>query len=200
MLKKQFSFLAIISALIFSLVFVPIDSASAQADGTYNNVRYEVKQSGSNNTSIADGYFSKPAKVTVSGGTKTVQITLTGADMIKSLSVNGAPVTVVSDSGKTRVVKFNVSGDLYSRIPMKMHIVVPDMYDTTHTADLLITDLGSSSSGSSSTATSTSLGNGDKNADNPKTSDNSPIVLYSLLLVGAVGALVLVRKLRPTSN
>lgn len=199
MLKRRFTFLAIISALIFSLVFVPIDSASAQIpDGTHN-VSYEVKESGSNNTSIADGYFSKPAKLTVSGGTTTVQITLTGAEMIKSLSVQGTPVTVVSDSGDTRVVKFNVSGDLTKRIPMSMHIVVPDQpalpggYDKTHTADLVLSGLPSG-------ANNDGGGSGPKDADNPKTSDDSPIVLYAILLAGAAGALVLVRKLRPTSN
>lgn len=194
MMKRQFSLLAVISALIFSLVFVPIDTASAEiADGTYK-VQYEVKQSNSKNTSIADGYFSKPATLTVNGGTKTIQITLTGADMIKSLSVQGSPVTVVSDSGDTRVVKFNVSGDLSNRIPMSMHIVVPDLYDTTHSADLVL-NVNSISGGSSS-----SSGSGDKVVDNPKTSDDSPIVLYAILLVSAAGALVLVRKLRPTSN
>lgn len=202
MLKRRFSLLAVISAIILSLVFIPVDSASAQiADGTYT-ISYEVKQNGSNNTSIADGYFSKPATLTVSGGTKTVQITLTGAEMIKSLSVQGAPVSVVSDSGSTRVVKFNVSGDLSNRVPMSMHIVVPDQpampggYDSTHKADAVfnvnsLSPLGGSGSGSSDDG---------KVVQNPKTSDESPIVLYAILLVGAAGALVLVRKLRPTSN
>src|SRR5690625_4923861 len=118
---KRKNYLFIVFALILSLVFIPVDSASAAiADGTYD-VSYEVKQAGSNNTSIADGYFSKPAKVTVSGGKATVQITLTGAEMIKSLSVQGTPVSVVSDNGSTRVVKFNVSGNLSNKIPMRMH-------------------------------------------------------------------------------
>lgn len=209
MMKSKFSVLAVISALVLALAFVPVDSASAEiADGTYK-IQYEVKQSGSNNTSIADGYFSKPATLTVSGGKKTIQITLTGAEMIKSLSVQGTPVTVVSDSGSTRVVKFNVSGDLSQRIPMSMHIVVPksdtfEGYDTTHGADLVlkvdsIASAGGSGSGSASGSDSGS-GSGDKVVDNPKTSDDSPIVLYAILLAGAAGALVLVRKLRPAGN
>jgi len=204
-LRKQFVLLSVIAVLILSLVFVPVDSASAQiADGTYN-ISYEVKQDGSNNTSIADGYFTKPAKLTVNGGTKTVQITLTGAEMIKSLSVQGSPVSVVSDSGSTRVVKFNVSGDLSNRIPMNMHIVVPDQpsmpggYDSSHKADAVfnldsLVKVGGSSSGEANTS------GGDKVVENPKTSDDSPVVLYVVLLLGAAGALVFVRKFRPTSN
>lgn len=209
MVKRRQSLLWLVFALVLSFVVLPIDSASAAiADGTYK-VQYEVKKSGSNSTSIADGYFSKPATVTVSGGKATVQITLTGAEMIKSLSVQGTPVTVVSDSGSTRVVKFNVSGDLSKRIPMSMHIVVPksdtfEGYDTTHGADLVlkvdsIASAGGSGSGSASGSDSGS-GSGDKVVDNPKTSDDSPIVLYAILLAGAAGALVLVRKLRPAGN
>lgn len=200
MVKRRQSLLWLVFALVLSFVVLPIDSASAAiADGTYK-VQYEVKKSGSNSTSIADGYFSKPATVTVSGGKATVQITLTGAEMIKSLSVQGTPVTVVSDSGSTRVVKFNVSGDLSKRIPMSMHIVVPDMYDTTHSADLVMNVSGlGSAGGSSSGSGGTSSGDG-KVVENPRTSDESPIALYVMLLAGAAGAFILVRKLRPAGN
>lgn len=199
-MKRRQSLLWLVFALVLSFVVLPIDSASAAiADGTYK-VQYEVKKSGSNSTSIADGYFSKPATVTVSGGKATVQITLTGAEMIKSLSVQGTPVTVVSDSGSTRVVKFNVSGDLSKRIPMSMHIVVPDMYDTTHSADLVMNVSGlGSAGGSSSGSGGTSIGDG-KVVENPRTSDESPIALYVMLLAGAAGAFILVRKLRPAGN
>src|SRR5699024_12437561 len=88
-LTKRFSVFAIITALVLSLVFLPVDSASAQiADGTYD-VSYEMKEAGNNNTSIADGYFQKQEKVTVSGGTATVQFTVTTASMGKTLSTDG---------------------------------------------------------------------------------------------------------------
>lgn len=129
---SQFTILATV-ALILSLILLPNNSALAAGfeDGTYQ-INYEVKEDGSNNTSIADGYFKKPAKLTVQNGVQTVQITLTSSDMIKSLSVGGSPVDVVSDSGDTRVVKFTAKN--LSKVNMNMHIVVPDLYDREHKA------------------------------------------------------------------
>src|SRR5699024_9345653 len=118
--------------LVFSLIALPSNNVlAAFEDGTYQ-INYEVKEDGSNNTSIADGYFKKPAKLTVQNGVQTVQITLTESDMIKSLSVGGSPVDVVSDGDNTRVVKFTAK-DL-SKVNMDMHIVVPDLYDREHRA------------------------------------------------------------------
>ena len=80
----QFTFLATV-ALVFSLIALPSNNVlAAFEDGTYQ-INYEVKEDGSNNTSIADGYFKKPAKLTVQNGVQTVQITLTESDMIKSI-------------------------------------------------------------------------------------------------------------------
>src|SRR5699024_3145707 len=99
-------------ALIFSLIALPVGTAlAAYADGSYE-ISYEIKEAGNDNTSIEDGYFSKPATLTIEGGAQYIQLTLTSSDMIKSLSVEGTPVDVVSDSGDTRVVKFKVNGDL----------------------------------------------------------------------------------------
>src|SRR5699024_1735265 len=117
-----------------SIVFLPFNSASAAvAVGTYE-VNYEMKEANSENTSIADGYFSKPATLTVENGVQTIQLTVTSAEMIKSLSAPSGPVSVVNDNGDTRTVKFKVDGDLSQPVAMDMHIVVPDLYDTTHTA------------------------------------------------------------------
>src|SRR5690625_592353 len=195
MLRKRFSFLTVITLLLVSLVFIPVNSVSAEiADGTYQ-IQYEVKQKGSNNTSIADGYFIKPATLTVSGGTQTIQLSIKDAHYVKSLSVQGTPVTVVSDDGSNRVVKFNVSGDLSNRVPMSMHIKVPDLYDTTHGADAVfhVSGLAKTDGGASATGD-------EKVVDNPKTGDSSPIYLYVILLIGGAGALVLVRKLRPAGQ
>ena len=127
----QFTFLATV-ALVFSLIALPSNNVlAAFEDGTYQ-INYEVKEDGSNNTSIADGYFKKPAKLTVQNGVQTVQITLKESDMIKSLSVGGSPVDVVSDSDNKRVVKFTAK-DL-SKVNMDMHIVVPDLYEREHRA------------------------------------------------------------------
>lgn len=199
MLKKYFSLLTVISVLVLSLVLVPVDSASAQiADGTYS-VPYEIKTSGSGNTSIADGYFIKPATLTVSGGTQTIQLTIKDSHYVKSLSVQGTPVTVVSDNGQNRVVKFNVSGDLSNRVPMRMGIKVPDLYDTEHGAEAIfnVSGLAKAGGGGGSESGATA---GTSPEQNPKTGDNSPIVMYTILLIGAAGAFVLVRKLRPANE
>src|SRR5690625_730774 len=199
MLRKRFSFLTVITLLLVSLVFIPVNSVSAEiADGTYQ-IQYEVKQKGSNNTSIADGYFLKPATLTVSGGTQTIQLTIKDAHYVKGLRVQGTPVTVVSDDGDNRDVKFNVSGDLSNRVPMSMDIKVPDLYDTTHGADAIfhVSGLAKTDGGSGSGANDSNDG---KVVDNPKTGDDSPIYLYVILLVGGAGAFVLVRKLRPANQ
>lgn len=210
-LTKRFSVVAIITALVLSLVFVPVDFASAQiADGTYD-VSYEMKEAGNNNTSIADGYFQKPAKVTVSGGTATVQFTVTSANMVKSLSTAGG-MSVVSESGDTRTYKFQTN-DLSQPISMSMNIVVPKGtpgleagYDRNHTARAVfnvgnLPQAGSNESGDGEkSGEATNSGNTDKAVDNPKTSDDSPILMYTILLIGAAGAFVLVRKLRPANE
>ena len=123
-------------AAIFLATFLVASPVSAQiADGTYK-VNYEMKEAGSANTSIADGYFKKPATLTVENGVQYIQLTVTGSNYIKSLSTPAGPVSIVSENqaNQTRVVKFKVNGDLSQPLNMGMHIVVPDMYDMTHTA------------------------------------------------------------------
>src|SRR5690625_7507396 len=94
-----------------------------------------MKEAGNENTSIADGYFSKPATLTVKNGVKHIQLTVTSSSMVKSLSAPSGPVNVVSEDkgNETRTVKFKVD-DLSQPVNMEMHIVVPDLYDMTHTA------------------------------------------------------------------
>src|SRR5699024_410556 len=193
----------LIGLVLFMSLFACLGSVSAQAiaDGTYE-VNYEMKESGNDNTSIADGYFSKPATLTVNGGVQTIQLTITGSDMVKELSTPNGPVTVVSEDegNKTRTVKFQVSGDLSNPVPIDMHIVVPDLYDTTHTARAVfdVSGLATASSDSEESASSNEAGEqtGGKAEANPPTSDESPILLYASLLLGATGLLIIARKLR----
>ena len=129
---SKFAILATL-ALIFSLVSLPTNTAfAAMADGTHN-ISYEIQEAGGGGVSIADGYFTKPAKLTVDGNTHTIELTVTSAEMIKSLSVQGTPVDVVSDNGDSRTVKFNVS-DVSKPVNMDMHVIVPDLYDQDHSA------------------------------------------------------------------
>lgn len=200
---KKFSKLVLFAtlALIVSLVSLPANTAfAAMADGTYD-ISYEIQEAGGGSVSIADGYFSKPAKLTVNGDSQSIQLTLTSADMIKSLSVQDTPVQVVSDSGDTRVVKFSVS-DASQPVNMAMHVIVPDLYDQNHEAQAIF-DVGNvpaeaatpaddedettpipkkdedKTEGSSDKTT-------DKDVENPPTGDNTPISLYIGLLVGSI--------------
>lgn len=125
-------------AIIFtlSIVIIPYKTVHADIqDGTYE-INYEMKESGNDNTSIADGYFSKPATLTVTDGVQYIQLTVTSSSMIKSLDAPSGPVEIVSEDegNETRTVRFRVDGDLSEPVPMDMHVVVPDLYDMEHTA------------------------------------------------------------------
>src|SRR5699024_5501415 len=108
---KKVSKFAIFStiALIFSLVSLLSNTAYAAMADESHNINYEIQEAGGGDASIADGYFTIPAKLTVDGHTQTIVLNVTSAEMIKSLPVQGTPVYVVSDIGDSRVVKFNVN-------------------------------------------------------------------------------------------
>ncbi|HLR14757.1 MAG TPA: NEAT domain-containing protein [Bacillota bacterium] len=185
-------------ALIISLIALPAGSVfAAYADGTYQ-ISYEIKEAGNDNASIADGYFSKPATLTIQDGAQYIQLTLTNSDMIKSLSVEGTPVEVVSDSGDTRVVKFKVSGDLTQPVNMEMHVVVPDLYDTTHGARAVFdvsnvpAQEANGGGGEATEDSSNETGTADgEPVDNPPTGDETPIAMYIALLVGSIAVFAL---------
>src|SRR5699024_1420538 len=107
----------------------------------------------------------------------------------------------------TRTVKFKVDGDLSQPVSMEMHIVVPDLYDTTHTARAVFDVSGLEQAGSTASKedssdedNATPAAGSNKAEENPPTGDSTPIVMYTILLVGSVVALVAVRKLRPAKN
>ncbi|WP_026907397.1 NEAT domain-containing protein [Paucisalibacillus globulus] len=129
-------FMAVVAMILtISFVIIPMPASAAIADGTYE-LNYEMKEAHSENTSIADGYFTKPAKLTVKNGVQYIQMTVTGSNYVASLSAPSGPVEVISDdtTNFVRVVKFRVDGDLSKPLNMEMHIIVPDLYDMTHTA------------------------------------------------------------------
>lgn len=137
-MNKGLSFRLITFAIIFTLSMIIIPQKLIHAeikDGTYD-VNYEMKEAGNDNTSIADGYFSKPATLTVDGGVQYIQLTITSSSMVKSLSAPSGPVDIVreDEGNETRTVKFREDGDLSEPVSMEMHVVVPDLYDMEHTA------------------------------------------------------------------
>src|SRR5690625_3904972 len=151
--------------LTISIVVLPVHTFAEIADGTHQ-INYEMKEAGNDNTSIADGYFSKPATLTVENGVKHIQLTVTSSSMVKSLSAPSGPVKVVSEDkgNETRTVKFKVD-DLSQPVNMEMHIVVPDLYDTTHTARAVF-DVSGLETTESATNEEDSTDNGAAAADN----------------------------------
>jgi heme-binding NEAT domain protein len=200
-MKFRFPLVLMLAALIFSLFAVPV--GAQYADGTYE-VPYEMKEASSDNTSIADGYFQSPATLTVENGVNTITLTVTGKEYIQSLSTPSGSVSVVSEGDDTRTVQFQV-GDLSQPLSMDMHIIVPDLYDQTHTARAVFDTSGLPAAGEGGAAVEeesaeTAAAAGGEQVENPKTGENSPIALYASLMVVSAIALFAIWKFRPASN
>lgn len=203
-MKIRFPILTSIAAIILAIFFVTPVSAQI-ADGTYE-VDYEVKEDGTDNTSLSDGYFTKPATLTVENGVQHIQLSITGSNYVESLSVPSGPVEVVSEDTENhiRVVKFRVDGDLSQPVNMDMTINVPEMnmenfqpsaqavFDVSGlpqagpTAEQESDDDGSEASGGA--------------VENPPTGDNSSTALYAFLVLGSGIALFVIWKLRPARD
>lgn len=224
MIKKISSFTALTAIILaLSLFVLPKQSIFAEiADGTYE-INYEMKENGSDSTSISDGYFASPATLTVKDGVQEIQLTVTSAEMIKSLSGPNGAVDVVSDSGDSRTVKFRVDGDLSQPVTMSMHVVVPDMeempggYDKDHTARAVFDVSGLEQATSDEDNDNDDEDNvseneevagseneeatgGEQAEDNPPTGDSSSIVLYSVLLLASVVGIFVIRKTRTAKD
>lgn len=182
---------------MFSLVYlfstVPTASAATFENGTYQ-IPFELKESGTNNTSIADGYFSKPATLIVKNGVNYIQLTTTESDWIKSISGPNGGATVISESGNTRTVQFE-AGDLSNPVNMKMHVVVPKEiagmeYDHHHSVRAAFNTSGIATASTEQAKTTETNGTTDSVA-NPKTGDSSSMGLYMILLFVSMGAFAL---------
>lgn len=197
---NKITFSLFTAAILFiSAILLPqtADAASFK-NGTYD-VSYEIKEAGGSSTSIADGYFLKPAKITIENGTYYAQFTVKNAEWIKSVSGPYGAATVVSTdkANDRKVLKLRVS-DISSPVDLSMHIVVPEEvagmeYDNNHKAKAVFntSDIptgSNDSSGTNDSTTNTSV----TPEQNPKTGDEAPIIIFALLFVGA--GLFLVRK------
>jgi len=130
--------LPIVMAL-FTLPFfsgaVFAEEAVVYEEGEYK-LPFEVKHGTEDKVSAADGYLTKPAKLTVKDGNNYIQMEITNSSMIKSLTVPSGEVDLISeDVGKdTRIVGFKTDKNLSEPLVMKMHVVVPGIYEANHTA------------------------------------------------------------------
>lgn len=131
--KWLMSLFIVILALPFFNSATFAEETQQFADGKYD-INYTVKHATEDKTSAADNFFTKPAQLIVENGKQTIQLQLTGSEMIKSLKVAGVEVTVISEDSDTKVVSFAAAGDLSEAVKMEIHVEVPGMYDTTHIA------------------------------------------------------------------
>ena len=213
------SIITFIGIVLFTIVqvfsFNGVAKAASFENGTYS-VSFEIKEAGNNNTSIADGYFSKPAKLIIKNGLNYIQLTTTESEWVKSLSGPNGSSTVISENGNSRTVQFEV-GDVSQPVNMSMHVVVPEdvagmKYDHNHSvraifdvSSIPVTSTNSSNEQLTETnANDTKQGNESaaktkEVVENPKTGDSSSIFLYIALLVGTVGIFA-IQKMRVSKN
>ena len=191
-MKQKFSilFTAVITAIL--LIFIPSNNVDVSANSAQVDV--EIKEAGSNNTSIANEYFANKATYTVENGKNYVQMTITDAQFVKSLSGPYGAAQVISDSGDTRVVKLQV-GDLSQPVNLSMHVVVPEEiagmeYDNHHTARAVFSNVPNLDSQEPTNSEESTAGD---TVENPQTGDSTPIAMYIALIVAAVGVFVVYR-------
>lgn len=129
----------VLTIVSFTLLFfanMQVSAAAQLEDGEYT-INYEILQgdTSNNSTSLADGYWDKPAKIIVKNGTINVRTTINKHAWVTELSTkysgsfSDAKVISVNEKNDSRVVEFKVSS-LDDILDAKMSVYVPDIdYD-----------------------------------------------------------------------
>ncbi|MCP3808286.1 NEAT domain-containing protein [Paenibacillus sp. Lou8.1] len=104
----------------------PVQTASEKQ----YTINYNVFKDKTSEASVMDGYLDKPATLIEKGDKRYLQITLKNSSWMPALQVeqNGTlkDVEVISTSGDTRVVQFEV-GDLSQKMGAYTHVIVPGL-------------------------------------------------------------------------
>jgi len=208
----------LVAVLVLFLGTSNFAKAAEWKDGEYS-VSFSVLKGDSDSASMADGYFVKPAKLTINNGAILAQISI-NTSSIKEFKVNGKAVTVLSDNGKSSTVQFAVNS-LNTPTTGEIHVVVDGMdYDHWYTvrfdfdsSAVAVKDKETSTSSKSSETTSSTVdaksstvqkdttaattksdsNNTGSKIDNPRTGDSMSISLYgSLLLVSTIVMVLMV--------
>lgn len=110
--------------------------AATLADGTYS-INYSVLENGTDSVSIADGYFSKPATVTIKDQQATVELQVTNSSWITSFSAGSNNRVLSSDTANdTRKIQFTTSS-INQPFDAKMKVDIDDMdYHHSYTVQL----------------------------------------------------------------
>ena len=101
-------------------------------------IDYTFYKSGTKETSIMDDFAEGSATVREhkKNGTQYVSMTFTGAEMIKSINVNGKDVNIIKENKDIKIVEFPIE-DLNKKQSVKAFIEVPGLYATEHDVDLV---------------------------------------------------------------
>ncbi|SHG51646.1 NEAT domain-containing protein [Ornithinibacillus halophilus] len=159
-------------------------------------INYSVKHATEDETSAADQFFVKPAKLLVKDGVNYIQLTVTNSDMIDSLTTeNGDVVVVQKNADGSMVVQFKVDGNLADAITMDMHITVPNMYSMEHSARLFL-DLDSQKEIATNDVKVAESANNNGITVNPKTGEDTNLLLYVFLLIGSAVPLFMIARKR----
>lgn len=134
-LSKTF-IVAIISLLAILAIATNASAATTLEDGEYT-LNYEILQGDKNNnsTSLADGYWNKPAKLIVKDGVIHVRTTINKNAWVTAFSTSykgsfvDTKVISTNESNDSRVTEFKVES-IDDILDAKMSVLIPDIdYD-----------------------------------------------------------------------
>ena len=211
------------SLLIMTLIFSPgiqsnsVEAASKYADGEYS-LPFTVLKDKTDEQSVTNDYMESPAKLVVQGGKNYVEVTLKNKSWWQYFKVqtggNFAEVTILSEGDDTQLVRFEVENP-DQVVNAKVHIIVPDInydnkYDINFKFDTskVSTEKATATSGTSEEVKgegAPSKGQKEETSSkgqesgitepekNPKTGDNTPILLLSLVLLAS--GFIVVRRI-----
>jgi len=110
-----------------------------EADVTKYSIDYSILHADKDEPSVANEYFVKPGTLIEKDGKTYFQAEVTSWSMIQDLKYNDKNVKVLSEDKEkdTALIELKVEGDLSKEIPLSFAVVVPGVYDTTHTARLV---------------------------------------------------------------
>ncbi|PPQ49696.1 iron transporter [Paenibacillus peoriae] len=107
-----------------------VEQPAQTASEKQYTINYNVFKDKTSEASVMDGYLDKPATLIEKGDKRYIQVTLKNSSWMPALQVeqNGTlkDVEVISTSGDTRVVQFEV-GDLSQKISAYTHVIVPGL-------------------------------------------------------------------------
>ncbi|WP_025718715.1 NEAT domain-containing protein [Paenibacillus polymyxa] len=107
-----------------------VEQPAQTASEKQYTINYNVFKDKTSEASVMDGYLDKPATLIEKGDKRYIQVTLKNSSWMPTLQVeqNGTlkDVEVISTSGDTRVVQFEV-GDLSQKISAYTHVIVPGL-------------------------------------------------------------------------